>query len=381
MPCIIIVLAGLALRTDEFVSAFQKLYFNAFVQIFNFGFVSCVVFGFSRLMIEAGAISQVLGDGMAICGSLPITVNMCVVLTKAAGGGKFQRPIFDDDMMTVITVTTTHLTCCVYLIDEALSIFNTAFSNMIGIFLSPILILGYVGVSGNVPIGTTFYQLSIRVLLPIVVGQVLQKMSRTVAAFVKRFKPYFLRGQEYSLVFILYTTFCKTFAAKQHIKIEQILFMILFQCILLGFVTVVAWFSLRALFRDEPKMRVMGLFGCTQKTIAVGVPLITSIYAKNPNLGLYLLPLLIWYPMQLIIGSLLVPRLRNFIASENERLGIVDKDAVPAESTFLESDEEQPSEHAAEGFVGEKQLDECDMQVVVPEREQQPGDEENAITK
>ena len=44
-------------------------------------------------MIEAGAISQVLGDGMAICGSLPITVNMCVVLTKAAGGGKFQWSI------------------------------------------------------------------------------------------------------------------------------------------------------------------------------------------------------------------------------------------------------------------------------------------------
>ena len=241
-------------------------------------------------------------------------------------------------------VNTACLMCCVCHVDEALSIFNTAFSNMIGIFLSPVLIVGYIGVSGSVPIGTTFYQLSLRVLLPIAVGQVLQKTSKTVAAFVKRFKPYFLRGQEYSLVFILYTTFCKTFAAKQHIKIEQILFMILFQCILLSTFTVVAWFSLRALFRDEPKMRVMGLFGCTHKTIAVGVPLITSIYSGSPNLGLYTLPLLIWYPMQLIIGSILLPRLRAFIASENERLGIVGKETESIGSTDPEvvTDEEQP---------------------------------------
>lgn len=82
------VLAGLALRTDEFFTAFRKVYFNAFVQVFNYGVVSSIVFGFSRLMIEMGAISKVLGDGIAISGCLPITVNMCIVLTKAAGGGK-----------------------------------------------------------------------------------------------------------------------------------------------------------------------------------------------------------------------------------------------------------------------------------------------------
>ena len=93
-----VVLAGLALRTDEFFTAFQKVYFNAFVQVFNYGVVSSIVFGFSRLMVEVGAISKVLGDGMAISGCLPITVNMCIVLTKAAGGGKSltRLPAIDD---------------------------------------------------------------------------------------------------------------------------------------------------------------------------------------------------------------------------------------------------------------------------------------------
>jgi sodium/bile acid cotransporter 7 len=83
-------LAGLGLKTEEFVKAFQRLYFNAFVQVYNLGVVSSFVFGFSRLMIEIGAIDKVLADGMVICGCLPITVSMCVVLTKSAGGGKFR---------------------------------------------------------------------------------------------------------------------------------------------------------------------------------------------------------------------------------------------------------------------------------------------------
>ena len=222
---------------------------------------------------------------------------------------------------------------------------------MMGIFLCPILIVGYVGVTGEVPIGTTFYQLSLRVLLPIVVGQVLQKVSTIVAAFVERFKPYFLKGQEYSLLFILYTTFCKTFSKPRDTKLTEIFLMILFQFILLSFVSVLAWFSLRALFRDEPKLRVMGVFGCTHKTIAAGIPLVTTIYAGDPNLTLYMLPMLIWYPMQLILGSLFVPKLQVFVASENERLGLIVEDEIEVKSPDLElqkddvvPDEEQPKE-------------------------------------
>jgi len=287
---LIFLMAGLALRTEEFVKAFQQIYFNAFVQLFNFGFISVCVFGFSRLMVTLGAISQELGNGMAICGCLPITVNMCVVLTKASGG------------------------------DEAAAIFNTAFANMIGIFISPLLIVLYIGVEGGIDTKKTFLELSLKVLLPLFVGQVLQKTSKLVVRFVKKFKKYFLRGQEYCLVFILYTTFCKTFAGNKRTKITQILWMILFQFILLMFFTTLAWYSLKFLFPVKPKLRVMGLFGCTHKTIAVGVPLITSIYATSPNLGVYTLPLLIWYPMQLIIGTCLLSNLKLFLESERKRL-------------------------------------------------------------
>jgi hypothetical protein len=51
----------------------------------------------------------------------------------------------------------------------------------------------------------------------------------------------------------------------------------------------------------------MGLYGSTEKSLAMGIPLINAIYEHNPKVGLYVLPLLIWHPLQLILGSALAP--------------------------------------------------------------------------
>jgi hypothetical protein len=42
--------------------------------------------------------------------------------------------------------------------------------------------------------------------------------------------------------------------------------------------------------------------------------------------GLYLLPLLIWYPIQLMMSAALLPRIRIFVNDENEKLGLFAND-------------------------------------------------------
>lgn len=59
-----------------------------------------------------------------------------------------------------------------------------------------------------------------------------------------------------------------------------------------------------------------------KKQVAMGVPLINAIYEDNPLVGLYTLPLLIWHPMQLVIGSYLAPKLFQWVQDEKIRLGI-----------------------------------------------------------
>jgi sodium/bile acid cotransporter 7 len=82
----IFLLAGLGLKTKELKNALKSIGFNAFVQIFNFGVDSSIVFGFAVLLKKIGAISDPLAQGMIICGCLSVTVNMVFVLTKNAGG-------------------------------------------------------------------------------------------------------------------------------------------------------------------------------------------------------------------------------------------------------------------------------------------------------
>jgi sodium/bile acid cotransporter 7 len=292
--CFIFVMAGLGLKTEEFAKAFQRIWFNLFVQCFNFFVVSSTIFGASRLLEHLDILSQDLADGMVIGSSVPMTINMVLVLTKSAGG------------------------------EEAAAILNASSGNMIGVFLSPVLILGYLGVTGDINLLEVFYKLALRVVVPVVVGNLLQKNSKAVVAFVKKYKKQFKSAQQYCLVFIVYTVFCRTFEDGSDSSVGDIFLMILFQFIFLTSLMVLAWYSLKLVFPNEPKLRVMGLFGCTHKTVAMGVPLINAIYEDDPAVGLYTLPLLIWHPMQLVIGTFIAPKLAAFVKREQERLGIVE---------------------------------------------------------
>ena len=122
-------LSGIKLKTEELSKAFLRLKFNLFVQVFNFLVVSSVVFGFSRLMKYRNVLSESLADGMVISACVPITINMVLVLTTSSNG------------------------------DEAAAVFNAAFGNLVGVFLSPALILMYLGVQGAVDLGTVFFKL------------------------------------------------------------------------------------------------------------------------------------------------------------------------------------------------------------------------------
>lgn len=288
----VFLLAGLGIKSGEFSKSFQRIWFNLFVQSFNFFAVSSIVYGISRFLIVTNAVSKALGDGMVICSCLPMTINTVSVLTKSSGG------------------------------DEAVAVLNAALGNMIGIFLTPALIFAYLGVRGDVDLFNVFIKLSLRVVIPVIVGQLLQKFVPVVLNFVKKYKPKFKICQEMCIVYIVYTVFCKTFQSESQIGVAESFIMIGFQILLLSGFMVFSWLILKLLFSAQPKLRVMGLFGCTHKTIAMGVPLINAIYEDDPNIAFYTLPILIWHPMQLIIGTALAPGLSNFVKEEERQLSL-----------------------------------------------------------
>ena len=197
------------------------------------------VYGVSRGLISVGVLDQRLGDGMVICACLPMTISSVTVMTKASKG------------------------------DEGAAVFNCAFGNFLGVFVSPLLIFVFVGAkSGELDLGNVLYKLTLRVLAPVAVGQMLQKRSPTTVEFMKRNRKKVLKVQLYILLFIVYTVFCQTFASGTNGKVSEIFVMIALLFVIFCCLAVLSWASLKVFFNNQPKLRVMGLFGCTQKTVS-----------------------------------------------------------------------------------------------------------------
>ena len=172
---IIFFLSGLGLKTNDLLKvAFKRLYFNVFVEVFNFGFVSLLVFGVSRALASSGIIPQPLADGLAMAACLPMSINAVIILTTAAHG------------------------------DEAAAIFHCTLGNICGIFLSPILIVLYLPkVTTDIDLPKVFLDLTLKVIVPLICGQIVHIFIKPVRDFYFAHKKILKKVQESSLVYIV----------------------------------------------------------------------------------------------------------------------------------------------------------------------------------
>jgi len=279
----IFIISGLSLKTKEILKSMTQIKFHIFLQIFNLGFVPLFTYGLSRLLAHTEILTKDFADGLVVMACLPTTVNMVIVLTTSSGG------------------------------DEACALLNAAMGNFIGVFVTPALITGYLGKTGHVHFMTIVLSLCYRVLIPTIFGQLLRTFVEPINQFVTKRKSLLSKLSEWALVYIVYTVFCKTFDASDlEYTASQILMVALFVIILMLFFMQVSWVMLKYMFKGKPELIIMGFFGCHHKTVAMGLPLLKAIYEEDPKMGMYALPLLIWHPLQLIVGTALAPKLKQW---------------------------------------------------------------------
>lgn len=174
---IIFFLSGLGLKTSDFIKVILRLRllpFNAFVQIFNFLVVSAAVFGGAQVLKKTGLLHPAMISGLIICSCLPMSINVGIVLTAKAGG------------------------------DEAAAVLHSAVGNTMGVFLAPSLILLYLpSVAADVDFLMVILSLMYRVLVPFIVGQLVQKLCAPVYDFFIKHRPKFKKVPEVLLTFIV----------------------------------------------------------------------------------------------------------------------------------------------------------------------------------
>jgi sodium/bile acid cotransporter 7 len=165
----IFLLSGLSLELSDLRQAASNHKLNTSVLFSTFGLWPFLVgLPLTSLLsnVFPNLLTPPLRDGLLILTCLPTTINMCVILTTAAGGS------------------------------VATALWNAVISNLAGIFVTPMLLLQFFGKYIQVPFLEMLMKLCSKVLLPVAVGQALRQVGgKTLYDDNKKF---FKRLQEVS---------------------------------------------------------------------------------------------------------------------------------------------------------------------------------------
>ncbi len=245
------------------------------VQSFTFLLFPLIGLGLDRLIGQR--LPPDLRLGFLFLCVLPSTVSTSVVLTGLAGGN---------------TVG---------------AIFNAALSNVLGVFLTPLWVGWLMAQGGQTqPLGEIVRDLVLLLLGPLGVGQLLRL---AVGAWADQRKQRFGHIGSALILFLVFTAFCNS--------VQQGLWQQHSRTFILGVAGGVLGLLLLALSlveglarldRLDRPSRIAALFCAPQKTIASGIPLAKAIFGTHPGLGLILLPILLYHPLQLLVCGVLADR-------------------------------------------------------------------------
>jgi solute carrier family 10 (sodium/bile acid cotransporter), member 7 len=271
--------SGLELKTSDLRDAVRDHRLQIFVQGVSL-VVAPIVFWAVARALGFTPLPAALLEGFVVLGCLPTTVTSGVAFTRASGG------------------------------DEAGAVFNATLGNLLGIVVTPFSILLATGRHGSVPASAIAAQLGWQVAAPIACGQLLQWV---MGARLRRFRPW---NGPLSIVFLLvliYLVFCESIARGFSVSALDVVSAIAIAALLHGALYAIALYaSALSVFRFSRAKRTAAVIGSTQKTAALGLPLLAVLYQGDARLGLIALPLLIYHPLQLFVAGSATSAWRRF---------------------------------------------------------------------
>ncbi|KAF7244082.1 Sodium/bile acid cotransporter 7 [Varanus komodoensis] len=173
------------------------------------------------------------------------------------------------------------------------------------------------GSSSSVPFSSIFSQLFMTVVVPLIIGQIVR---RYIKEWLERKKPPFGAISSCVLLMIIYTTFCDTFS-NPNIDLDKfslIIIVFIIFSVQLGFMLLTFFFSTRKNSGFTPADTVAIIFCSTHKSLTLGIPMLKIVFEGYEHLSLISVPLLIYHPAQILLGSVLVPTIKSWMISRQK---------------------------------------------------------------
>ena len=278
-------IAGVGLPIETVREAASNWRLNAFTQAFVFGFPPVVVASAASTLVQSGWLDETVVSGVFIMACLPTTVGSGVAFTRSADG------------------------------NVSAALLNSVAANLAGIFLTPALVHAYLGADSAVDPVASSSKLVAQAVLPTLVGMSMRLLPGVAAAADGALKePSKLLSDAILLAIVV-----KTFVTAEQSEAGALDWTT--GAHLLGFLALfmlahksAIWLAASSVEGFSRRDRVAALYMGSHKTLAFGVPLITTTFENDPNLTSYLLPLVAYHPALVAVSAALVAPLRAYVA-------------------------------------------------------------------
>jgi solute carrier family 10 (sodium/bile acid cotransporter), member 7 len=275
---LILFLQGLSMPLEKVKRGAGNWRLHVIIQLFTFVVFPIVGLGF-QLVVPHIWLSEPRGiqQGFLYLCVLPSTVSTSVVLTSVARG------------------------------NTAAAILSAAFSNIVGVVLTPLLVsflMQATGQSGT--IGPLLFQIVLLTLVPFAIGVGLRHFLQT---WIDANKSWVNLISNSVILFIVYTAFCDSVSERIWDKYGIGLTVGVLVCVVLLFGMMSALISLVSFAAKLNREDSIAVYFCSvKKTLAMGVPLAMLIFGSRGDLSLILLPIMFYHPFQLFVNGLLANR-------------------------------------------------------------------------
>ncbi|HSC86887.1 MAG TPA: bile acid:sodium symporter family protein [Polyangiaceae bacterium] len=268
----IFALQGLTLPLEALRRGASNVRLHLLIQAVTFGLLPAL--GWALDATLGPWLEPELRLGLLYLCVLPSTIKTAVVFTSLAGG------------------------------DAAAAIFSATLSSLLGVVLTPFLLglLG-TGAQAGANFASVLGEIAQLLLVPFFVGLALQRPLRGWAA---RLKPFTNPISSSIVLFIVYAAFSNSVVDGTWTRQSFCSTALGLGAALLVFLVATSLTALLARgLRLSRADTITAVFCAPQKTLASGAPLARLVF-PNQDLGVLLLPLLVYHPLQLLLGSLLV---------------------------------------------------------------------------
>lgn len=188
------------------------------------------------------------------------------------------------------------------------AIFNASISGLIGILITPIWLSFFFQTSGeSFNLMESVMSLSLRILLPVFIGLMLNKYS---GAFAKKHSKYLTLFDKSIILLIVYNSFSHSFQTQLFQSLDTPVLIKAFISILCIFVLayLAIWYGSKKL-HFKYKDQITATFCGSKKSLVHGTVMADVLFKGMAVQGIFIVPIMIYHSLQLIVISFIAQRL------------------------------------------------------------------------